>query len=306
VARKLASLEAQFLYGHFSLTYKFTEGVNVIFGNNGGGKTTLLNILANALNGQFNQFAFLDFSKINIEFDDGRTISISKFREQEFDSEEIISVSLDDDVLFSIPVSRVSAEYSDLSKIYLDLIEYELPYVIYFPAYRTLYDYLNLTSGEDHQMLSAFSPVINFPSLKEIEEQLRKESKSTTVSTETIMFIESVNKFFENKKLKLNLGSTVAPFELVYDDNKVSRQLTSLSSGERQITTILYAVSQAKQGGIVLVDEPEISLHLEWQRKILRVISSLFQPEQIIACTHSPVIGADFELKELDFRFVGR
>jgi predicted ATP-binding protein involved in virulence len=70
---KLRSIEAVLLHGHFYLKHTFVDNVNIIYGDNGGGKTTLLHILTNSLNGNFGRFAFLEFSSINIEFEGGST-----------------------------------------------------------------------------------------------------------------------------------------------------------------------------------------------------------------------------------------
>jgi predicted ATP-dependent endonuclease of OLD family len=58
---------------------------------------------------------------------------------------------------------------------------------------------------------------------------------------------------------------------------------------------MLYAASPAltKAGNIVLIDEPEISLHIDWQRKLLRKMQQQLGERQIIVCTHSPEIGGD-------------
>jgi len=50
---------------------------------------------------------------------------------------------------------------------------------------------------------------------------------------------------------------------------------------------------------IVLIDEPEISLHVDWQRLLLKKISEQLHDRQVIVCTHSPIIGADYDLTEL-------
>lgn len=71
--------------------------------------------------------------------------------------------------------------------------------------------------------------------------------------------------------------------------------LSALSSGERQIITMLYSASRTPfSDGIFLIDEPEISLHVDWQRNILGQICKLHPDRQIIVCTHSPEVGADF------------
>ena len=56
-----------------------------------------------------------------------------------------------------------------------------------------------------------------------------------------------------------------------------------------------YAAAQAHNGNIVLIDEPEISLHIDWQRLLLRKMAEQLDHRQIIVCTHSPEIGADYD-----------
>ena len=68
--------------------------------------------------------------------------------------------------------------------------------------------------------------------------------------------------------------------------------IRSLSSGERQIFSLLYA-SHISSQELVLVDEPEISLHSSWQEILLEELQGKMQNKQIIVCTHSPMIGAD-------------
>lgn len=45
--------------------------------------------------------------------------------------------------------------------------------------------------------------------------------------------------------------------------------------------------------GIFLIDEPELSLHVDWQRIIISELMAQAGNRQIIACTHSPEVGAD-------------
>lgn len=300
MTRRIESLEGILLYNHFYLKHQLGEGVNVVYGHNGGGKTTFLDILANALSGNFIKFAYLDFTEINIEFDDGRILSISKERPVEKYDVAMIRVRIDDELIISVPTDEAESTYHPSRN---KLSDYGLPQVAYFPAYRILYDYLVLSREEQNQrLLSPFSPVIYYPSINEIEERLRVVSVSKKDNIN--LFVNTVNKFYEKKKLVLNPKNDI-PFEIVYEDGHISKRLSSLSSGERQITTIFYAVSQLESASLILIDEPEISLHVEWQRKILRAIASMFKTEQMIACTHSPVIAADFDMNELEFNFVG-
>jgi len=65
---------------------------------------------------------------------------------------------------------------------------------------------------------------------------------------------------------------------------------------------MIYVASQMSAQKIVLIDEPEISLHVDWQRLLLKKMSEQLRDRQVIACTHSPVIGADYEDRLMELR----
>ena len=67
-----------------------------------------------------------------------------------------------------------------------------------------------------------------------------------------------------------------------------------LSSGEKQMLVILLtALVQDGRPGALFMDEPEISLHIEWQQRLITLIRTLNPNAQIILCTHSPAIIMD-------------
>ena len=67
-----------------------------------------------------------------------------------------------------------------------------------------------------------------------------------------------------------------------------------LSSGEKQMLVILLtALVQENRPGVMLMDEPEISLHIEWQQRLITLVRTLNPNTQIILCTHSPAIIMD-------------
>lgn len=113
-------------------------------------------------------------------------------------------------------------------------------------------------------------------------------------------FEDAVNLFLDGKSLHVNdnwRGSNGRFRESVYIETENGRQypLTSLSSGERQILTMLFSATRMSKtaSGVFLIDEPELSLHVDWQRIILGTLNSQAVNRQIIACTHSPEVGAD-------------
>jgi energy-coupling factor transporter ATP-binding protein EcfA2 len=66
--------------------------------------------------------------------------------------------------------------------------------------------------------------------------------------------------------------------------------LDALSSGEKQLISLLGKIYLYPKEKIVLIDEPELSLSMDWQRKILLDILDAPLCKQMIAITHSPFV----------------
>ena len=64
-----------------------------------------------------------------------------------------------------------------------------------------------------------------------------------------------------------------------------------LSSGEKQILAILLTVLvEDRKPYVLFMDEPEVSLHVEWQKQLIDLILELNPNVQIILTTHSPAV----------------
>lgn len=136
--------------------------------------------------------------------------------------------------------------------------------------------------------------------LKEREEARKLAFKRTRE------FEASVNKFLDRKRLAIGrpTSSRRQGRSLVSVNTEAgsSYGLSALSSGERQIVTMLYSASRTKfTSGVFLIDEPELSLHIDWQRIILRELTAQAPDRQIIVCTHSPEVGAEHIFLVQDF-----
>lgn len=81
----------------------------------------------------------------------------------------------------------------------------------------------------------------------------------------------------ENEILFTQIGETLYPYQL--------------SSGEKQILAILLTVLiEDNQPYVLFMDEPEVSLHVEWQKRLIDLILDLNPNVQIILTTHSPAV----------------
>ena len=110
--------------------------------------------------------------------------------------------------------------------------------------------------------------------------------------------------FFFNKEsngeLEIRLNNTVV--------NKISTiKLSSLSSGEKQLFILLSeALLQKTANHLFIADEPELSLHIDWQRKILGELLKLNPNAQIIVATHSPEIASAFPTNIINMKNIIR
>jgi len=92
----------------------------------------------------------------------------------------------------------------------------------------------------------------------------------------------------------------IGPKKLVFTDTDIRVEssagadigLASLSSGEKQMLRLLIECLLAQQSSL-LIDEPEISLHIDWQRRLVSSMRLLNSKAQLILATHSPEIMAE-------------
>lgn len=128
----------------------------------------------------------------------------------------------------------------------------------------------------------------------------RRNQERTDAFNKVKNFEDSVNLFLDGKTLHVsdrwpNNSRRLRESIYIKTENGRNYPLTSLSSGERQVLTMLFSATRMSTmaPGAFLIDEPELSLHIDWQRIILGTLSSQAVNRQIIACTHSPEVGAD-------------
>lgn len=77
--------------------------------------------------------------------------------------------------------------------------------------------------------------------------------------------------------------------------------LESLSSGEKQLLQLLLECLAAGESP-VLIDEPELSLHVDWQNQLVACMETVNETAQLIMATHAPEVMANLEdrmIKEL-------
>lgn len=118
-------------------------------------------------------------------------------------------------------------------------------------------------------------------------------------------FADTCNKYLIDKHF--NYNQSTLNLNIFMDNNfrskKESIQLTQLSSGEKQIVSLFSKLYlESNERSIVIIDEPELSLSLQWQKMLLPDIMRAENCDLLITVTHSPFIFEnefDFDAKEI-------
>lgn len=138
--------------------------------------------------------------------------------------------------------------------------------------------------------------------IQEIVKQAAAAEKSKGHAYKSLnLFVETVNEFIKNsgndKKLDIDSNGRVF-FSSNGDEKKLSIEF--LSSGEKQLViffaNLIFSVSPDKSG-IFVVDEPELSLHLSWQKVFIQKALKVNPKAQLIFATHAPEIVGKYREK---------
>ena len=124
-------------------------------------------------------------------------------------------------------------------------------------------------------------------------EELDNYLESNYALAESIItFVDIVNSLFIGKKIEIGANGKM----VVRLDNNSSLPLSRLSSGERQIIIMFYnLLFHAGSNALVIMDEPEISLHVSWQQRLGSLFNDICRVRniQMIVATHSPQVIHD-------------
>lgn len=111
-----------------------------------------------------------------------------------------------------------------------------------------------------------------------------------TIESEVESYINICQKFLYNKKLIMNKDSEGNIDIKILDKDSIIRE-NDLSDGEKQILSIFSKLYfKEKKDIILLIDDPEISLSINWQKELIPNIVKSEKCSLIVAMTHSPFI----------------
>ena len=276
-------IEIKGLRGRCDVNWALHSDVNILVGENGTGKSTILRIIKNLMKVGNNTIAsgvithsdtvesFNLFTKSNLCFPDNETIEGNYIHDEGKQGH----VSVKRDGIFRPNFDYINTFESQLldrgviEKIANNDVKTSLDFSLY-----------NLEQRYWKYQIELYERIV--------DQNLDKDK----VNANHRLFIEKVNRFFSvTGKTFAQRRDTKA---IVFNEKETELSLYQLSSGEKQLLVILLTVlMQDQKPFVLLMDEPEISLHLRWQDELIEVIRELNPNCQVIIVTHSPSLFSD-------------
>ena len=244
--------------GKKHIIWELNRQVNILSGSNGQGKSTILNKVVKGLSagGEFPSH-MLKGVKLDVVPEDAKWIRY--------------------DVIRSLDSPMVELTESGLMNSLAKIREIAGPVAVRsaldFQIYHLQRKYLDYQVNIGNRIIAQLQQG-NMGAAQHLSEQ--KKRFQDIVDD---LFSETGKKIVrtENEIRFSQIGETLVPYQL--------------SSGEKQMLAILLTVLvEDNQPYVLFMDEPEVSLHIEWQKRLIDLCIELNPNVQIILTTHSPAV----------------
>ena len=314
----IESLSVKGLNHRIDADLEFNEDLNIITGKNGSGKTTLLKLLWYLISGNLERIVLeIPFQSVSIE-----TNSFSLSLEKDKPCEGKVCAVLVDYELREQSTRRSNKNYDGVRFQFDNVEEVDrcgiriaemMKRSLFFPTFRRI-------EGGYVSRGDIDNPDKNTTSALEIL-QLSMEKFASEISTNGHRFIASISVHDIDELLRgksADFYKLLRPFtvflgrvfdvlqykslnissEITFGETEEAIALNRLSSGEKQMLSFL-CYNAFSENTPIFIDEPELSLHVDWQRLLLPTLLEQGTGNQFFMATHSPFIYAKYPDKEI-------
>lgn len=256
-ANYIKRIEIKGIWGRKNIAWNLRPDVNILSGINGIGKSTIVNKSVHFLH-------LLSGGELSCN-------SISENVKFVFSPEDASYIHFDVVRSFDRPLLNAGL----MERVANSNIHTELDWQLYQLQRRYL-DYQVNIGNRIIELLTSGKP--------------EDQQKAAQISIPKRKFQDMIDELFSETQKTINRKRN----EIIIEQDGEQLLPYQLSSGEKQVLVILLTVLvQDEQPYALFMDEPEISLHVEWQQKLIKLIRELNPNVQIILTTHSPAVIMD-------------
>lgn len=334
---KLKKIEITGLWHEKDFSWDLNPDVNILVGGNGTGKSTILDLCCTVIPPfRMDRYNSHKADKIRVSFDNGYTIDCVNFRDSYAKLEEkakhdtsykALFDGIADDINERRKASKnfvFSASYTEYhkdgepvsSKAFSDGVDISIVSTFDSPlpdeedesaTFKELKQERPISNLDKKlfDVMETYSYYIgklaNKIEKKVFSDEEISKAYITDVYAQKHLFENIMNELFGESGKQIDLTGADPDFILPFGKHI---SMYELSSGEKQILFIMMKVMlQEKQDCIMFLDEPELSLHVDWQEVLIDKIQMLNPNCQLIIATHSPSLlfdGWDSKVSNID------
>ena len=270
----------------------------VLTGSNGSGKTRILECILNCFENYINSNYKEDKNRLDIYFQENEKKCFNEILDLEMFFKILNRYNWNKVEPFMLGDNYKKDDFFEKGKMLKEKLEV-LPKIIYVPTEINFQkmDTASTTLVQKYRFIN----IVDTNLIKDIPSFIATkiitaifQNKNEKVGDVQKKVFDEINEIFEILEINVKVedisqdGRNIPIFK-----NSAGEKfdINELSSGEKQLFLRTLAIKMLNpENSIILIDEPELSLHPKWQQQIVDVYKKIGKNNQIIIATHSPHI----------------
>ncbi len=276
-----------------SSNVSFDHPLTILVGKNGSGKSTLLKLIMSMAKGrtpndyffetEWDKFKNQGLSEFSYKLGDVsyKEVNTQHFSWVSFKSDEVVSTNKE--------IKNYLSNNTN-TKTFSKIVDIQFKSLIGSFEKNTFFD--NQTSKSDLKSKVEYAKKVT----KKVQQSINtktnngKKAKLTEISRDDVKTVNEIlgKNYSKIKIIEHRFFSGTWGTSIIFNSGEVYSEANS-GSGEFIVANVVYKLSSIQSGSILLLDEPELSLHVGAQKRLLCYILDLIikKKVQVIISTHS-------------------